>query len=444
MSRHSRTLSAPKGTIVGPLRMDPSARNLIRRLSPGDIAVVDVLDLDRSTAEALAKCRPAAVLNVRQSISGRYPAGGASVLVGAGIPLVDEVGSEILALREGITASVTLHSGADAGMGRDGIRDDSGAVDAREDDTKELEHAAAAASKSGKRKAPATKAKGAQKSNSLVVSTRSIRAVEISAGPLDLAGKLMDHQAIASALEEAHAGMKTQLAVFTANAMDAVEHSGSTLLEGANLPDLGLKVEGKHVMVIASGYGHEAQLRRLRHYVRDRKPVIIAVGTAADAARAAKIPAAVIVGELDSVGDAALAAAKHVVVHHAEGTKAAATRVDALRLDHSTSELAVSSEDLAILLARAGGAEVIVTVGVEATLLDFLESGRPETAGTFLTRLAAGSRLVDADTLAAVYRPKWSGVFLVAGLLIAVIALAAALWVNGDSRDWLEQLWSGA
>src|SRR6187402_750366 len=106
MSRHGTVDPPRKGTVVGPLRMDPSARNLIRRLSPGDIAVVDVLDLDRSTAEALAKCRPAAVLNVRQSISGRYPAGGASVLVGAGIPLVDEVGSEILALREGITASV--------------------------------------------------------------------------------------------------------------------------------------------------------------------------------------------------------------------------------------------------------------------------------------------------------------------------------------------------
>src|SRR6187551_2768968 len=120
MSRHSRTLSAPKGTIVGPLRMDPSARNLIRRLNPGDIAVVDVLDLDRSTAEALAKRRPAAVLNVRQSISGRYPAGGASVLVGAGIALVDEVGSEILALRDGTTASITIRNRDDAGVGREG------------------------------------------------------------------------------------------------------------------------------------------------------------------------------------------------------------------------------------------------------------------------------------------------------------------------------------
>ena len=424
--------------------MDPSARNLMRRLSPGDIAVLDVLDLDRSTAEALAKSRPAAVLNVRQSISGRYPAGGASVLVGAGIPLVDEVGSEILALRDGTTASVKLGRAADAGMGRDGLADDDSTGSGREDDTKELERAAGGEPTTGGKKAPAAKAKSPARSTLLKVSTRSIRAVEISAGPLDLTGKLMDHEAIASALDDAHAGMQTQLAVFTANAMDAVEHSGSTLLEGENLPELGVKVEGKQVMVVASGYGHEAQLRRLRHYVRDRKPVVIAVGAAADSAKAARIPAAVIVGDLESVGDAALAAAKHVVVHHAEGAKAGATRVDALRLDHSTSELAISSEDLAILLARAGGAEVIVTVGVEATLLDFLESGRPETAGTFLTRLAAGSRLVDADTLAAVYRPKWSGVFLVAGLVLAVVALAAALWVNGDSRDWIEQLWGGA
>ena len=77
-------------------RVDASTRRLASRVRPGEIAVIDHVDLDRGAAEALVAARPAAVLNVKPSMSGRFPALGAGVLVNAGIPLLDECGTELL------------------------------------------------------------------------------------------------------------------------------------------------------------------------------------------------------------------------------------------------------------------------------------------------------------------------------------------------------------
>jgi len=96
----------PKGDgpsgMAAPVRADRRTKNLTKRLRPGDIAVIDHVDLDRVSAEALVGCGAAAVLNVATSISGRYPNLGPQLLVEAGIPLVDEVDPEVFArVREG-------------------------------------------------------------------------------------------------------------------------------------------------------------------------------------------------------------------------------------------------------------------------------------------------------------------------------------------------------
>jgi uncharacterized membrane-anchored protein len=83
---------------VGTLRADRRTKNLTKRLAPGEIALIDHIDLDRVSAEALVACRPAAVLNVRRSISGRYPNRGPEILLAAGIPLIDDVGADIFDL----------------------------------------------------------------------------------------------------------------------------------------------------------------------------------------------------------------------------------------------------------------------------------------------------------------------------------------------------------
>ncbi|MGC0422508.1 putative cytokinetic ring protein SteA [Embleya sp. AB8] len=83
-------------------RVDRRTKDLTKRLRPGDIAIINHGDLDRVAAEALVKCRPAAVVNAAPSISGRYPNIGPQLLVEAGVPLLDDVGGSVLdRIREG-------------------------------------------------------------------------------------------------------------------------------------------------------------------------------------------------------------------------------------------------------------------------------------------------------------------------------------------------------
>src|SRR6202012_6113130 len=82
--------------IVGVARVDVRTKVLVRRLEPGDVAVIDHPDLDRVSADELIACRVAAVVNASKSITGRYPNLGPRLLLDAGIPLVDDVGKEVL------------------------------------------------------------------------------------------------------------------------------------------------------------------------------------------------------------------------------------------------------------------------------------------------------------------------------------------------------------
>lgn len=88
--------------VTGPARLDRRTRNLARRVRPGDIAVVDHVDMDRGAAAALVDAGVAAVVNLAPSISGRYPNLGPSVLLDAGVVLVDGVGRDaFMAINDG-------------------------------------------------------------------------------------------------------------------------------------------------------------------------------------------------------------------------------------------------------------------------------------------------------------------------------------------------------
>ena len=90
----SRTAS-PRPGITGTARVDRDIDRLLRRVGPGDIVVIDALDLDRITADALVEADIAAVVNASPSISGRYPNLGPEVLVNNGVTLIDETGPEV-------------------------------------------------------------------------------------------------------------------------------------------------------------------------------------------------------------------------------------------------------------------------------------------------------------------------------------------------------------
>jgi uncharacterized membrane-anchored protein len=101
MRLRRRSRSTAPDEVVGPARVDRRTKTLTKRLRPGDVAVIDHLDIDRVSAEALVACQPSAVLNAAPSTSGRYPNLGPEILVSAGVPLIDDLGPDVMAIPEG-------------------------------------------------------------------------------------------------------------------------------------------------------------------------------------------------------------------------------------------------------------------------------------------------------------------------------------------------------
>ena len=116
MRLRQRTLREPDlPGISGTVRIDVRTKDLTKRLKPGDIAIIDHQDIDKVSAEAVLACRPVAVINAAHSITGRYPNMGPEILVDAGVPLLDNVGNDILlTLKDGQSARLdgdTLYLG---------------------------------------------------------------------------------------------------------------------------------------------------------------------------------------------------------------------------------------------------------------------------------------------------------------------------------------------
>ncbi|MFC6564564.1 putative cytokinetic ring protein SteA [Actinoplanes utahensis] len=102
-----RAKGAEPGPVSGVARLDRRTKRLTGRLRPGEIAVIDHVDLDRVAADSLVASGVMAVLNAKPSISGRYPNLGPEVLIQGGVILVDDLGEDVFAgLREGQTVSI--------------------------------------------------------------------------------------------------------------------------------------------------------------------------------------------------------------------------------------------------------------------------------------------------------------------------------------------------
>src|SRR5215467_1490181 len=96
-------------SIRGTLKADRRTKDLVKRLKPGDIALIHHSDLDSMAARALVECHVAAVINAVHSVSGRYPNSGPGILLEAGIPLIDAVGDaffDAASKREGSQAEI--------------------------------------------------------------------------------------------------------------------------------------------------------------------------------------------------------------------------------------------------------------------------------------------------------------------------------------------------
>src|ERR1700737_3213515 len=104
------TRNTSRPGLTGTPPRDRNIDRLLRRVCPGDIVVLDVLDLDSTTADALVEADVAAVVNASPSVSGRYPNLGPEVLVNNGVTLIDETGPDVFKkIKDG--SKIRLHEG---------------------------------------------------------------------------------------------------------------------------------------------------------------------------------------------------------------------------------------------------------------------------------------------------------------------------------------------
>ena len=148
----------------------------------------------------------------------------------------------------------------------------------------------------------------------------------------------------------------------------------------------------------------------LRPYVRDQRPVLVAVDGGADAILEQGLEPDMIVGDMDSASDDALRSGAELVVHaYPDGRAPGRERLDRLGLPYKVVPAPATSEDVAMLVAAEKGAELIVMVGSHFNLMEFLDKNRKGMSSTFLTRLRVGEILVDAKGVSRLYRPVGRG-----------------------------------
>ncbi|MGZ4470312.1 MAG: putative cytokinetic ring protein SteA [Nocardioidaceae bacterium] len=348
--------------VLGVARVDSRTKNLTKRLRPGDIAVIDHLDLDKVSAEALVACRVGAIVNASPSTSGRYPNLGPEIVVGAGIPVLDAAGPEVLkAVEEGEQLRLdgdTLFRG------------------------------------------------------SAVVAT----------------GERLSAESVQAAMEQARAGLAVQLEAFAGNTMEYLRQERELLLDGVGVPDIRTELDGRQVLIVVRGYHYKEDLAILRSYIREFRPVLIGVDGGADALLENGYRPHLVVGDMDSVSDAALGCGAELVVHaYRDGHAPGLARLEELGVPAVVFPATGTSEDVAMLLADDKGASLIVAVGTHATLVEFLDKGRAGMASTFLTRLRVGGKLVDAKGVSRLYRSRVSSGQLALLIVAGLLALAAAM-----------------
>jgi uncharacterized membrane-anchored protein len=211
-------------------------------------------------------------------------------------------------------------------------------------------------------------------------------------------GRMLTADDLTRALAEQEGRVTHALEQFAENTMRYLRDEGAVLAGALDFPALQTTFRDRHALVVARGPGMKRDLRIVRPYIRDFKPVLVAVDGGADALLEVGNRPDVIVGDMDSVSNDALACGAELVVHayHGNGGAPGAARLDRLGLRYHTVAAPGISEDLALLLAYEKGAELIVAVGTHLNLIEFLERDRAGMSSTFVTRLKVGDILVDA------------------------------------------------
>ena len=254
-------------------------------------------------------------------------------------------------------------------------------------------------------------------------------------------GHVFDEPELERTLAEQRGRVTEALEAFAENTMRYLREEGRLLSEGIDFPPLVTRFRERHALVVARGPGYKRDLRMVKPYIRDFKPVLIAVDGGADALLEAGYTPDVIVGDMDSVSDEALSCGAELLVHaYRDGEAPGEERAKRFGASFQSVRATGISEDLALLLAYEKGSELIVAVGTHFNLIEFLERNRAGMSSTFITRLKVGEILIDAKGVSRLASRQVGILPLVLFALAALGAIAVAILASPALRHLIEYL----
>jgi uncharacterized membrane-anchored protein len=373
----SRRNGASAGeAIQGTARLGRRTKDLVKRLYPGDVAVIDHVNIDRIAAEELIATGVRAVVNASQSSDGRYPNAGPLLLVRAGVTLIDVEDVDPFELLED-GGEVTVVAGA--------VRSDGNEI---------------------------------------------------------LRGRELDVAELETRFAEQRERVDEALAEFAENTVAHVRQETDLLTGAIEFPPTRTSFRDRQVLIVVRGDRHRRDLKALRAYIRDVRPLVVAVDGGADGALEEGLKPDMILGDMDSASDAALCSGAELVVHaYPDGRAPGRERVLDLGLEHTIVPAAGTSQDVAMLMAFEKGAALIVSVGAHFNLIEFLDRSREGMSSTFLTRLRIGETLVDAKGVSRLYNPGVGGSLFALFVLVSLVLLVVVVASSDSLREFVNLVW---
>ncbi len=385
----SRPIVAPERrmvarTVSGPARSGRRTKLLVKHLMRGDIALIDHEDIDRVSAEELIAAGVLAVLNCRASSSGTYPNLGPQLLVEAGILLIDLPGDTLFhVLDDGDPIVVVAEGPADGIVGE------------------------------------------------------VLRRCQLLAR-----GEVLGLERVRAETEERRREIGEALERFAHNTIEHMREERELLAGRLELPRFATDFRDRSTLVVVRGVEHQRDLHALRPFIRDMRPVIVAVDGGAEALLEEGLKPDMIVGDMDSAGERALCCGAELVVHsYQDGRAPGRARLEQMGLAYRLVPAPGTSQDVAMLIAAEKGARLIVSVGSQFNLVEFLDRNRKGMSSTFLTRLRIGEILVDAKGVSRLYRPQPGLTPLLVVIAAGLVALIAVVWMTPALRDVANLLW---
>lgn len=362
--------------IEGRVRLGRRTKHLVKRLLPGEVAVVDHVNIDRIAAEELIGTGVRAVVNASPSSDGLYPNAGPLMLARAGVKVLDvENGDPFELLRDGDQVTI---------MGD----------------------------------------------------------VVLLDGRQLLRGRALEVDELERQREAQLERVNEALAEFAENTVAHVRGETDLLTGSIEFPPTRASFRDRHVLIVVRGDRHRRDLKALRAYIRDVRPIVVAVDGGADGVLEAGIKPDVILGDMDSAGDDALRCGAELIVHaYPDGRAPGRERLLELGLRHTVLPAAGTSEDVAMLMAYEKGAALIVSVGAHFNLIEFLDRKRGGMSSTFLTRLRIGEKLVDAKGVSRLYNPASPFGPMVLFLAVFAVLLTIVVITSPALNDVFQLVW---